>query len=744
MCNNRENFFKAGKLGPGTIVGSAAFNLLVISAVCVVSIPKNESKRINGISVFVITASFSVFAYFWLFLILTKISPDIVEIWEAFLTLFFFVILVVIAYIADKNFFRRTDAKADTEMDSFNGKIFAARQILVLGAFVSTIGAVQKFFPKGKLTKKNLARFVKEVRRVDPSITEEDAACLAATYLFENEHHSRLFYRVSACRALTGSKTPFPHLNDHLQHVYDHLKSGDGSALQVDGGKEQFITKEAEKAYDEDIAVVQFSAPTAVVLENVGTVEIVLERFGKMDNTFDCIVETLDRTAKSDKDYKPLKERVTFGPNETEKNLQVEIIDDNNWNPDNVFLVKLSLPEVESEDGEARKDVHKGRICMMTVTIIDDDNPGIIAFGQRLITVEENAGKVVIPILREQGADGEVLVKWKTIDGTAKNGVDFQGGEGEVLFEHGVIREEIEIPIVNDYDEFKDEYFEVSLISASNNAKIGKNNHLMVTVTNDDDYNAIMGRLMKKVRKDRKGFHIHRDKWVEQFKAAMVVPGSDSGEGEGEEGVSQPTALDYVLHVFSFGWKILFAFVPPTSIWGGYLTFFVSLVVIGFITCIVGDTAEAFGCLIGLKDEVTAITLVALGTSLPDTFASRTAARMERYADNAIGNITGSNSVNVFLGLGLPWFIAAIVWHVRGEPFEVKAGTLGFNVGLYTGLSLIAIAILMARRSMSFFGKGELGGPPSKSKATAIFLVFLWFVYIIISSLQVYGKIKIK
>lgn len=55
-----------------------------------------------------------------------------------------------------------------------------------------------------------------------------------------------------------------------------------------------------------------------------------------------------------------------------------------------------------------------------------------------------------------------------------------------------------------------------------------------------------------------------------------------------------------------------------------------------------------------------AITLVALGTSLPDTFASKAAAVGEKTADNAIGNVTGSNSVNVFLGLGLPWLIAAI------------------------------------------------------------------------------------
>jgi Ca2+/Na+ antiporter len=53
-------------------------------------------------------------------------------------------------------------------------------------------------------------------------------------------------------------------------------------------------------------------------------------------------------------------------------------------------------------------------------------------------------------------------------------------------------------------------------------------------------------------------------------------------------------------------------------------------------------------------------TFVALGTSLPDLFASRGAAMNEKYADDAIGNVTGSNSVNVFLGLGLPWLIASI------------------------------------------------------------------------------------
>lgn len=92
------------------------------------------------------------------------------------------------------------------------------------------------------------------------------------------------------------------------------------------------------------------------------------------------------------------------------------------------------------------------------------------------------------------------------------------------------------------------------------------------------------------------------------------------------------------------------------------MSFFVSLALIGVLTAIVGDLAAIFGCLVGLEDSVTAITFVAMGTSLPDLFASKQAATMDRTADNSIGNVTGSNSVNVFLGLGLPWTIAAIYW----------------------------------------------------------------------------------
>lgn len=72
-----------------------------------------------------------------------------------------------------------------------------------------------------------------------------------------------------------------------------------------------------------------------------------------------------------------------------------------------------------------------------------------------------------------------------------------------------------------------------------------------------------------------------------------------------------------MMHFLTVFWKVLFAFVPPTDIWGGWACFTVSIIMIGVLTAFIGDIASHFGCTIGLSDSVVAITFVALGTSLP-------------------------------------------------------------------------------------------------------------------------------
>ncbi len=94
--------FEAGTLGPCTIVGSAAFNMFVIIGLCVYVVPEGERRKVKHLRVFFVTAAWSLFAYIWLYLILSVFSPGEVEVWEAVLTFLFFPLCVVQAWVADR------------------------------------------------------------------------------------------------------------------------------------------------------------------------------------------------------------------------------------------------------------------------------------------------------------------------------------------------------------------------------------------------------------------------------------------------------------------------------------------------------------------------------------------------------------------------------------------------------------------------------------------------------------------
>lgn len=103
----------AGPLGASTIVGSAAFNLLVISGVSIVAV--DEPKKILDTGVFFVTSVFSIFAYVWLFMCLSVMSPDEVDSTEGWLTLSFFFILVALAFGADRAFAAHLEKKKSAE-----------------------------------------------------------------------------------------------------------------------------------------------------------------------------------------------------------------------------------------------------------------------------------------------------------------------------------------------------------------------------------------------------------------------------------------------------------------------------------------------------------------------------------------------------------------------------------------------------------------------------------------------------
>lgn len=110
------------------------------------------------------------------------------------------------------------------------------------------------------------------------------------------------------------------------------------------------------------------------------------------------------------------------------------------------------------------------------------------------------------------------------------------------------------------------------------------------------DFANIIDKMLAMTNLKLKTLSIYRKTWASQIKDAMNVNGGD---------VKNATATDYVLHFISFNWKVLFSFIPPPSMFRGWLCFFVSLCAIGFVTAVIEDIASLFGCVVGLKDTIT-------------------------------------------------------------------------------------------------------------------------------------------
>ncbi|XP_038827689.1 sodium/calcium exchanger 1a isoform X20 [Salvelinus namaycush] len=759
--------FDAGDLGPNTIVGSAAFNMFVIIGFCVSVIPDGEHRKVKHLRVFFVTATWSIFAYTWLYLILAVISPGIVQVWEGLVTLFFFPLCVGMAYVADrrllvyKYMYKRYRAgkrrgviietegeaqlpsKMDIEMD---GKMLNSE-----GFMDGAMGFDEKDLDEEE-ARKEMARILKELKQKHPEKETEQLIELANYQVLTQQQKSRAFYRCQATRIMTGAG------NVLKKHAADQARKAVGAyEIRSEVSENDFSSK------------VFFDPGTYQCLENCGTVALNVVRLGgDLTNTVSVEYRTEDGTANVGSDYKFTEGVVVFKPGETEKEIRIDIIDDDIFEEDEHFLVHLSNVKVISEGtgyGQPRANhvdtlAGLGLPCSATVTIFDDDHAGIFTFEEPVMTVSESIGMMEVKVLRTSGARGLVVVPYKTMEGTAKGGgEDFEDTHGSLEFQNDEILKTIVVRIL-DHDEYErqarfyielqEPHWKSSGVSGSSSLKeeeerriaemgrptLGEHVKLEVVIEESYEFKNTVDKLIKKTNL---ALLIGTNSWRQQFMEAITVSSGDDDEDEcGEEKL--PSCFDYVMHFLTVFWKLLFAFVPPTDYWNGWACFVVSISMIGLLTAFIGDLASHFGCTVGLKDSVTAVVFVALGTSVPDTFASKVAAIQDQYADASIGNVTGSNAVNVFLGIGVAWSIAAIYHNSKGNDFRVDPGTLAFSVTLFTIFAFVAVAVLMYRRRPEI--GGELGGPRGPKIATTCLFFSLWLMYIVFSSLEAYCHIK--
>jgi len=93
-------------------------------------------------------------------------------------------------------------------------------------------------------------------------------------------------------------------------------------------------------------------------------------------------------------------------------------------------------------------------------------------------------------------------------------------------------------------------------------------------------------------------------------------------------------------------------------------TFFMSLFWIMILSYFMVEFVLKLGCLWNISATIMGLTLLAMGTSIPDALSSIVVAR-NGEGDMAVANAVGSNVFNIGLGLGLPWLLKTLA---DGEP----------------------------------------------------------------------------
>lgn len=429
--------FKAGELGPSTIVGSAAFNLFMITAVCVSVLPTGETRRIKHLNVFAFTATCSVGAYVWMYIIISVSSPGIIEIWEGVITLICFPGMVGVAWMIDCNInFYRYLRKKVRKTNKHGHPIIQTGDGDIVGLSVRDGGDAEKnhledvsyntqdaeYFaykegddPESHMReKKRLA--MEAYHKAKAKYPDADSETLQQLVEAENrkmQHKSRAYYRIQAVRNMTGQGGVF--------------KKPDQAAIQE---KIEEHRKEVEAEVHAD--GVYFDPPEYTVVESCGTCFLTVVRYGpSLNDTVEVDYETKDGTAEAGGDYDEAKGTLVFQPGEEKKQIPIKINDDDVFELDEKFYCDLT--HVRSSNKNS--DLSLGENATAHVTILDDDYPGVFTIENARYEVMETVGVLTVRIIRLIGARGIVRIPYHTEGVTAKGGgEDYEDCVGEVEF----------------------------------------------------------------------------------------------------------------------------------------------------------------------------------------------------------------------------------------------------------------------------------------------------------------------
>jgi hypothetical protein len=229
---------------------------------------------------------------------------------------------------------------------------------------------------------------------------------------------------------------------------------------------------------------IQFSPAAYTASEVSGNAEpgvvvltISANRTGDPNTVLQVNYVTRNDTAVDGQDYNFTAGTVTFNAGETQKQVTIQLINDNLIEATENFFVDLANPSNAALSSAATA----------TVSISDDDGgTSTIQFTAPEYSAAEGDGSALVTAVRSGGIGFTVSADYSTADGSAAAGQDYTLSVGSITFAPGEYSKQINIPILQDDASESSENFSISLSNPSANATLGTPPTATINILDDE------------------------------------------------------------------------------------------------------------------------------------------------------------------------------------------------------------------------------------------------------------------
>jgi hypothetical protein len=231
---------------------------------------------------------------------------------------------------------------------------------------------------------------------------------------------------------------------------------------------------------DDGAGSIAFDNVSVAVNEARGEALVTLIRTGGTTGNVVVNYRTVADTAIADSDFVTTEGKVRFLTGETEKQITVELIDDTLFEGSERFQLIITDLAGEAEIGEPGST---------TVTILDDDPDSrfaSISLEAVSYEISENSANISLDVIRKGNLDTAVSVAYNTLDGSAKQDVDYLPISGSLNFAEGISQQRLSISILNDTFYEAESSFSLILSDASNGAVISDPGAAIIRILDDD------------------------------------------------------------------------------------------------------------------------------------------------------------------------------------------------------------------------------------------------------------------